>query len=221
MAQTIFKNLIEQTIKNHIHEQTSVFVFPTQTAADLWADRATNPAVTDVTVVAMERFIAWDDFKGKSIRTTQKDKRSVPAAMRTIFAANLISENAANPFFKNIIPPAYAKSANGFMNWLAGLLPSLLLWKEYFEAGQQQGNKVDDEDDDLLLLYKRYKAFLDGHNLFDPAWEKPPFKPDGNHYYIFFPEILSGDCKIKKSRTQQPGRGGPEATSRERNYIKT
>ena len=191
MAQTIFKNLIEQTIKNHIHEQTSVFVFPTQTAADLWADRATNPAVTDVTVVAMERFIAWDDFKGKSIRTTQKDKRSVPAVMRTIFAANLISENAANPFFKNIIPPAYAKSANGFMNWLAGLLPSLLLWKEYFEAGQQQGNKVDDEDDDLLLLYKRYKAFLDGHNLFDPAWEKPPFKPDGNHYYIFFPEILS------------------------------
>ena len=51
------RNLIEQTIKTHIHELTSVFVFPTQTAADLWADRATNPTVTNVSAVAMERFI--------------------------------------------------------------------------------------------------------------------------------------------------------------------
>ena len=205
MAQNVLNhNLIEQTIKNHIHEQTSVFVFPTQTAADLWADRATNPAVTDVSAVAMDRFIAWDSFKGTSIKTKQKDKKSVPSSMRKIFASNIISENAKAPFFKTIIPPKYAASAEGFLNWLSSLLPSLSVWKAHFESSLQAGNKKDDEDDDLLLLYNRYKAFLDEHNLFDPAWEKPPFISDGNHYFVFFPEIYSDYTEYKPLLENSP-----------------
>ena len=33
------KNIIEETLVQHIKEQNSFFVFPTQTAADLWADK--------------------------------------------------------------------------------------------------------------------------------------------------------------------------------------
>ena len=205
MAQNVLNpNLIEQTIKSQIHNPNSIFVFPTQTAADLWADRATNPAVTDVSAVAMERFIAWDSFKGTSIKTKQKDKKSVPSSMRKIFASNIIAENAKAPFFKTIIPPKYAASAQGFLNWLSSLLPSLSVWKSHFESTQQNAAQKDDEDDDLLLLYKRYKAFLDEHNLFDPAWEKPPFISDGNHYYVFFPEIYSDYTEYKPLLENSP-----------------
>lgn len=198
------QNLIEQTIKSQIHNQNSIFVFPTQTAADLWADRATDPAVTNVSAVAMERFIAWDSFKGTSIKTKQKDKKSVPSSMRKIFASNIIAENAKAPFFKTIIPSKYAASAQGFLSWLSSLLPSLSVWKSHFESTQQNVAQKDDEDDDLLLLYNRYKVFLDQHNLFDPAWEKPPFISDGNHYYVFFPEIYSDYTEYKPLLENSP-----------------
>ena len=41
------QNLIEKVLREHIEERNAFFVFPTQTAADLWADRATF--VTSVT----------------------------------------------------------------------------------------------------------------------------------------------------------------------------
>ena len=50
---------------------------------------------------------------------------------------------------------------------------------------------IDDEDKDLQEIYTRYSAFLNKYGLFDPAWERPPFKKNGNHYFLFFPEILS------------------------------
>ena len=185
-------NLIEQTIKQHVYELNAVFVFPTQTAADLWADETIRN--TETTAVAMERYLAWDDFKGNSIKSQHKDKKSIPSTMRQIFTAQMLSENAENPFLKSIIPPEYAATATGFINWIAGLLPGLSMWKTYFENSKKQ---PDLEDEDLLELYKKYKEFLDIHNLFDPAWETPPFKSDGNHYYIFFPEILSDYSEYK------------------------
>ena len=190
------KNLIFETINKYIGEQNGVFVFPTQTAADLWADKIIT--TTKVSAVAMERFLAWDDFKGKSIKSHQKDKTSIPSTMRQIFTAQLICDNAAEPFLTSLIPAEFSKTANGFQNWLSGLLPSLAIWKTYYDKkSEQEKINCDDEDKDLLKLYERYKAFLDKNNLFDPAWERPPFVPDENHYYIFFPEILSDYTQYK------------------------
>lgn len=179
-------NIIKKTITENITNQNTVFIFPTQNAADLWADYITSNG--PVKAVAMERFIAWDNFKGTSIRSQNQNKKSVPSTMRKIFADRLISENAENPFFKNLITPEYAASASGFTSWIASLLPGLAVWKKQFEL---KNLTPDEEDADLLELYKRYSAFLDSHSLFDPAWETPPFKKDGNTYILFFPEILS------------------------------
>lgn len=193
------KNMIEENLSMHITERNSVFVFPTQTAADLWADRIIS--VSEITAVAMERFIAWDDFKGTSIKSQHQDKTSVPSTMREVFAAQLISENKEKTFLKNLIVPEYASNATGFSSWISSLLPSLALWKKYFE---KSGATPDDEDNDLQILYEKYEAFLNEHNLFDPAWEIPPFKSDGNHYYIFFPEILSDYTEYKTILEQSP-----------------
>lgn len=180
------ENLIENTLKEYIGDKNAVFVFPTQIAADLWADRATF--VTDCTAVPMEKFMAWDKFKGEAVRGENQDKDSIPSTMRKIFAANLIKENEENPFLKNLIIPEYSKSAGSFVDWIASILPSLGLWKDYFDRCSDNG---DEEDQDLLLLWQKYSKFLEKYNLFDPAWEKPPFKNNGSHYYLFFPEILS------------------------------
>lgn len=180
------ENLIEKTLKEHINEKDCIFVFPTEISASMWADRIIF--VSDCSAVSMDRFIAWDKFKGQAVRGENQGKDSVPATMRSIFASLVIEENSKTPFFKNLISPEYAKTSSSFTNWLASILPSLGLWKEFSE---KNGGPKDLEDFDLEELYKRYKSFLDKYNLFDPAWEKPPFKSDGKKYVIFFPEINS------------------------------
>lgn len=189
----ISENIIERTLSEQIKKMNSYFVFATQTAADLWADRIIE--TSDVHAVATERFLAWDTFKGESIRSQQQEKKAVPSAMRSIFTAQLIEENAASPFLKNCIAPEYAQTASGFSQWITGFLPSLALWKKYFDMS---GGEADDEDKDLLVIYKKYRAFLEKHRLFDPAWETPPFKADERHYFLFFPEIFSDYIEYKK-----------------------
>lgn len=187
------RNLIEETIKENIKDIKNRFVFPTQMAADLWADRATDTC--GISAVAMERFVAWDDFKGNSVKSKQQDKKSIPSVMRTVFATILLEENKKAPFIKKLIGPEFAKEAGGFTNWIASLLPSLSLWKKHLD---ESGAEHDLEDEDLLEIYNRYCGFLDKNNLFDPAWEVPPFESDGNHYFIFFPEILSDYSEYKE-----------------------
>lgn len=178
-------SIIKECIKNNIKNLDAVFVFPTQICASMWADKTLE--FSGVTSVALERFIAWDQFKGSAIRSQHQDKNSVPSTMRSIFAENIVLENSNNPFLKSIITKEYAKSASRFTDWIAQILPSLSMWKNSFE---KKGCSPDDEDQDFLELYNRYKNFLDQNNLFDPAWETPPFNPDGKKYFILFPEIL-------------------------------
>lgn len=193
------ENQIEKLLLENIKNQAAFFVFPTQTSADLWADKIV--LTSEIKAVAMERFLVWDKFKSSSIRSRQLQKKSVPSAMRSIFISNLIELNAQKPFLKNLIVPEYAKSASGFTNWLTSLLPPLFTWKKHFQEANIQ---PDPEDLDLLELYRRYKEFLDSNNLFDPAWETPPFVPDGNHYFIFFPEILSDYAEYESILENSP-----------------
>lgn len=187
------KNLIEQCLLENIKNENSVFVFPTQIAAELWADRIIE--ISEVKAVAMERFMAWDDFKGNSIKTTQKDRHSIPGTIRKIFAQNLVEQNQKEPFLKHIILPEYADFGKSYSSYIAKLLPSLKLWKKYFD---RSGAQMDLEDQDLLEIYKRYSDFLDANFLFDPAWEEPPFVSDGHHYFVFFPQILSDYSEYKE-----------------------
>ena len=117
-----YDKIIKNCISENIKKQNAVFVFPTQICATMWCDKSLE--FSGVTAVALERFIAWDDFKGSSIRSRQQNKNAVPAAMRSIFAENLIKKNSESPFFKNIIPQEFAKSAGRFSGWIAAVLPS-------------------------------------------------------------------------------------------------
>ena len=179
------RGLIEKTLKEKIGDMKNVFVFPTQTAATMWADWLIQNS--DVKAVALERFMAWDDFKSNSIRSSVQDKKSIPGIMRQMFSEQLINENAEEPFLSYLVSKDFAKKASSFAPWISNTLPSLAMWKKCFE---KKNLSPDAEDKDYLEIYERYKKFLDDNGLFDPAWETPPFKVDGNKYFIFFPEIL-------------------------------
>lgn len=192
-------NRTEQIILGHIEEENTVFVFPTGLSATTWAEQM----LRHVAAVAMERFIAWDTFKTEAIRSQQQDKASIPSMMRKIFASHLIQQNAQavargeEPLFKNLINPEYAQTAQGFTNWLAGLLPSLESWRRSYQKAREEAQQKslpmeqDEQDRDLLELHRHYSQFLEESHRFDPAWEQPPFHDDGNHYIILYPEILT------------------------------
>jgi hypothetical protein len=188
-------------IAAHSTEERTVFVFPTGVAADAWADWAiTHEKISGVHALAMDRFIAWDDFKSASIKNSITDKKSIPAVLRSIFSQILIAENSMSPFFKELIPPQYASKASGYAEWITSLLPSLAGWKKRFIASREVGDK---EDNDLMLLYQKYQSFLDKNQLFDPAWETPPFIPDGSTYYLFYPEVLMDFSEYHELLTDQ------------------
>lgn len=182
-------NTLLQILKDNISDPSVFFVFPTQVAADSWADALLDSLETGT--VAMERFTAWDTFKGSSIRSQHQDKTSIPSVLRKLFATRLIAENSAlvkegrDPLFRSLINPVYAQEASSFARWISNLLPQLALWKKHLKAAPS-----DAEDVDLERLYEAYRDFLADKKLFDPAWETPPFDARGNRYIIFYPEIL-------------------------------
>lgn len=201
---------VQELLKEQISNQNAVFVFPTDIACQKWADWAVKN--TGVKAVAMERFLAWDKFKGECIRGKAENLRTVPSLMRKIFAAHLIEKNATEHFFKNLISQKYALEASSFADWLASMLPSLQMWKklrdrqaalhsESFSRIDDENLKsfyekyravsfTDDEDRDFQILYEEYSRFLSEHSLFDPAWVEPDFSGDGRDYYLICPETL-------------------------------
>ena len=183
---------IRSLLQDQISNQNAVFVFPTDIACQKWADWVIKNS--SVKAVAMERFLAWDKFKGECIRSDVSDLRTVPSAMRKIFAHTVIAKNAENLFFKHLIIPKYAKESLSFADWIASILPSLKLWKTLLDKCHaelvSEALPYDDEDKDLERLYCEYSEFLQKNHLFDPAWIVPDFSGDGREYFLIYPEIL-------------------------------
>lgn len=190
------ENIVKKILSQNIKNQDCVFVFPTEISATSWAEAVMD--FTDTKALAMERFIAWDAFKTDSIKSTRQNKKSIPALVRKLFVKQLISENAEkikkgqNPVFLKLINPEYSEESSGFVDWISGFLPQLETWKK------KKVKISDDEDRDYQALYERYKNFLDDNDLFEPAWEEPPFDDKGKKYFVFFPEILQDFLEYKE-----------------------
>jgi len=209
-------NSAEKILLENIDKPSSLFIFPTDTAASRWADHLLR---IKGGAVAMNKFTAWDKFKQNSIKSKVQNKSSIPSALRKIFINNLIKENAEavradkSPLFTSLIRPKWAQSAEHFASWLTGLLPQLGIWfKKTAEKPvsviqntdiqdvykEFQFLNMDGDDRDMLFLAWRYTQFLNRHNLFEPAWEEPPFNDNGRECFLFFPESLSDYSEYKQ-----------------------
>ncbi len=196
MAQKFFlsPDQLGSFFKKKLADPETVFVFSTDVVMNSWIDWAIiHPEKSGSDALPLERFMAWDKFKGEAVRAKEEGKSSIPSILRKFFVRSLIAENAAcpdtAPLFKKIINPDYRREASSFTDWIAKMLPSLKLWHDKITAAKNYS--PDEEDADYLALYDRYSNFLEKHNLFEPSWIEPDFSSDGKKYIIFYPEILS------------------------------
>ncbi|MDR2479781.1 MAG: PD-(D/E)XK nuclease family protein [Treponema sp.] len=231
-------NPVESILLENIDKPESLFIFPTDVAASCWADHLLRIRGS---TIAMDKFTAWDTFKQNSVKSRMQNKKSVPSALRKIFAGRLVRENAAlcgqgtPPLFSSLIPQKWAGQAASFTGWITDLLPQLGAWftkTTRLTAADITGaeaartaEKFEADDRDLYTLALRYALFLEEHGLFEPAWEKPPFDDTGKNCFIFFPESLSdfGEYRELLSNsghvTMISGSGGAAEQSSETFYY--
>ena len=197
-------NFVETVLLENIDKGNSRFIFPTDIAASRWADHLLRLRGGSA---AMNKFIAWDVFKQNSIKSKVQNKKSIPSALRKIFVGLLLKENAEaveqgeTPILTSLIRVQWACTAAQFAPWLTELLPQLGSWFNKItglsidsitgEGSSQAALNLTGDDRDMFVLALRYAQFLEKRNLFEPAWETPPFNDEGMECFIFFPESLS------------------------------
>lgn len=188
---------IAKILIENIKNPSTIFVFSTDTVMNSWIEYLiTNPKISGLDALPLERFIAWDNFKGKYLHAREEGKNSVPSILRKFFVLDLIEKNAALPKeerFKVIINPddEFAKSAASFADWISKNLPSLHFWKKRLDQNAETYGPLDDEDKDYEKIYQLYKDFLDQNNLFEPAWlEDLELGDKETSFVLFYPELL-------------------------------
>ena len=178
-------NLVIQTIKKYIEDQNIRFVFPSQTAAGLWARKTCTLGIARS--VAARRFIAWDRFKEEAVLENETKKKPVSQVLRKLFAEALVRKNAETPFLSSLIPAEHAREGRVFVPYIAKILPSLAYWEKL--AGNAADGSRDREDRDYRVIIKEYRDFLLRHDFFEPSWEELQIKEE-YRYVLFFPELI-------------------------------
>ncbi|MDR2467846.1 MAG: PD-(D/E)XK nuclease family protein [Spirochaetaceae bacterium] len=180
-------SLLHRHINEHSIESGARFVFHSETAAVFWARHAL--AAFDIPVLARERFIAWDVFKAENLCAAFSDKRPVNRTLRLLYARMLCEKNAGTPFLRTLVPPAFAEDSLVFARNIAVILPSLKLWRKKTRETREDALYAP-EWHDFILIEEHYESFLEEHKLFEPSWEKPPFKDTHHDYYIIYPALI-------------------------------
>jgi RecB family exonuclease len=139
----------------------------------------------------MDRFIAWDDFKSLTLSVQHREKRPATGASRIIFAAALLKENAlaaaaGKSLLSEIVSPSYAADYSPFVSSLALRLPAL----ETLGRRLETMRKIEDPYfADMLAVRDRYALFLADHGLYEPSWDRTPFRETADRWVLFFPEL--------------------------------
>ena len=111
----IIIDILSKTIK----KEDAYFVFPTEITAKAWAEKSLF--LTDYKAVELDRFIAWDTFKGTAIRSVKQDRASIPSLLRKLFVENLL-ENTEEPFSK----PSYLNNGQTLLPLFQAGFPCFL-----------------------------------------------------------------------------------------------
>ena len=188
---------LPQLLSEYIKDKNCIFIYPTDTAMNSWIEfLIINPELSGTDAIPLERFIAWDNFKGKYLRAEENGKKAIPSILRKLFVLDLISRNSSKPKeqrFQVIINPddKYTAVAVSFSDWICKNLPSLHFWKKRMDEHTATYGEMDAEDKDYMTLYTEYKAFLDSNNLYEPSWiESLALGNKDNTFIILYPELL-------------------------------
>ena len=171
----------------HALERGQTLVFASQIAADFWR----RHLVTAGAAVALreDRFVSWDRFKENAF-DLRTDALPANESIRTLFSANLLRENASAPFLDALVPRAYASQSEPFVARISRILRSVPRAADLasFRASHAWLDRILS---DLRQIDERYRAFLNDHDLYEPAWlaRAPAFL--GGDWFLAFPELAT------------------------------
>ncbi|MBO7638332.1 MAG: hypothetical protein J6S91_05085 [Treponema sp.] len=191
---TEFIKSVKECLEGNIMDPGAFFIFSTDIASRTWADWCVLKG--KARAVALERFMAWDSFKGTFLRAREEGKTAVPSMLRKLFVHDFIRQNAErkndDPLkLQKIISPKYAETAAAFADYLSKNLSSLNLWKTRMEEYRDEYGTWDLEDRDYQMLYDAYRDFLEKNKLFEPSWVQDVKLEESNKkFFIIFPELL-------------------------------
>lgn len=157
-----------ETIIKHISDSSCIFVFPTNIAAQAWANwTIRNSQFTGVSAVSMERFLSWDSFKSLVLKNAITSKKELSKTHQQFINESLSANNEYS-----------------LIN-IEHVLPEL----------QFLINTESEKTPDIYRkLYEEYKKIL-GTEYYIPSWEIEIFRNYltnelTDKFIVFSPEIL-------------------------------
>lgn len=186
---TLQTKTVLEHISEHLNNRDLCFVFPSAVVSRFWAERS---AESFMKPLDLSRFIAWDEFKEACFSPDHTGLYCSNQASRVLFSASLLKENADTgknglPLLHELISPEYAQNYTAFLGSVSRLLSPL---DHVIRQLEKSGDIADDPYfADLSLIHKRYTLFLEKYRLYEPAWEKAPFKKSLNRWLLILPEL--------------------------------
>ncbi len=174
---------IEGIVFPALSDRAARFVFPSEICAEDWILRSLGKG--GARALESGRFLGWDRFKEKAARVDGRSPSD--EALRRVFAASALEENAGAPFLSALIPPEFAAEWMPFAGYVAAKLPAL---GRLPEALRSAGAEPDPLAADWLALRTRYAAFLSAVGRFEPSYEPRSLASLPGRTFIFFPELI-------------------------------
>lgn len=173
-------------VLSRIDDRSAIFVFPSAVAADYWAGAAAAASGA----VDLERFVAWDRFVEATLAEDRRSRRAANDPTRELFASAFLERNSAAArngvaLLKEFILPEHADSYAPFSSALARSLPALEGLFEKLPTGT-----ADPYFSDLAAVRDSYRAFLERYGLYEPSWDRRPFRNNGFRWILFLPELV-------------------------------
>ncbi len=174
-------SFIESVLAARLPDPSVSFVFPSEVAAASWALRALD--LGPAPAVFTDRFLGWDTFKARLL-SRKAEGRAADDRTRLLWAASALEANSRSPFLETLLRPAYRSEYEGYVPFVAGILPALRRI-----AGRAQVRTETGKLRDFGALYARYRSFLSERGLYEPSWEPLPSPEPGLRYDLFCPEL--------------------------------
>lgn len=200
----------------HALSTETTHVFPSEVAAAFW--RREFLTSHERRAIREDEVISWDTFK-EQLFARHTHRPPVNRIARTLFSRWLTETNAREPFLRGLVAEPYAAQSTLFSRDIERLLPSL--HRLHGSHGAQLG---DDFSSDIAEIYRRYKRFLDDHELFEPTWESeatPAEDAAGSgsaRYTVHFPPVIEDYAEFSAALERLPNVGTrpiPEAPQHE------
>lgn len=175
-------------------------VFPSEIAAEFWRHAVLRAGSRQA--VRADRLISWDTFKERAFEI-REELLPVNRTIRTVFAEQIVRENAAEPFLHALIAPEHASSGAAFTGAIVQVLPGLS--DALAAIGPTAPTlRLSNLRTDLLQIHGRYKTFLGRHGFFEPRWLKAEHRFRGGTWLLVMPELAEDHPEFRRALAGVP-----------------